>query len=91
MLLQRLTCHLTRAEIPTATFDQAFSHTFDEAELLEEWTDALSNAGWSKPEAASEFERFIRSGEPRWQDRLKEPQLRSAVRRACRAEANRLL
>lgn len=91
VLQQRLTCHMTRAEVPTSTFDQAFSHTFDEADLLEEWTDALAESGWSPVRAAAEFERFIRSGNPRWQDRLKDPQMRSAVRRACRSETNRLL
>lgn len=90
MLQQRLTCHLTRAEIPTATFEQAFSHTFEEAELLEEWTDTQTEAGWNIETAAAEFERFIRTGEPTWQERLKDPQMRPAVRRACRGEARRL-
>lgn len=90
MLQQRLTCHLTRAEIPTATFEQAFSHTFEEAELLEEWTDTLADAGWNVEAAAAEFERFIRSGETTWQERLKDPQMRPSVRRACRSAARRL-
>lgn len=44
MLQQRLTYYPTRAEIPTTTFNEAFGHTFDEAELLEEWTDTLVDA-----------------------------------------------
>lgn len=90
MLQQRLTCHLTRAEIPTFVFEAAFSHTFEEAELLEEWLDSLIGAGWDEGSATSEFERFIHAGQPSWQQRIVEPQMRSAARRACRSEANRL-
>lgn len=36
MLQQRLTCHLTRVEVPTHQFNQAFSHTYEEADLLED-------------------------------------------------------
>lgn len=91
MLQQRLTFHLTRAKIPTETFEEAFSHTFEEAELLEEWTDALVGGGWTITDATTAFEHFLRSESPTWQERLKEAQLRSAVRRACRGEAARLL
>jgi hypothetical protein len=90
MLQQRLTCHLTRVEVPTYQFNQAFSHTYEEADLLEEWTDTLSQAGWSQAEAASAFESFIRSGEPSLQRKLLDPQQRSSVRRACIQEARRL-
>jgi hypothetical protein len=44
MLQQRLTCHLTRVEVPTHQFSQAFSHTYEEADLLEDWTDMLTEA-----------------------------------------------
>ena len=87
MLQQRLTFHLTRAEIPTATFAAAFAHTFEEADLLEEWTDILTDGGWSQAKTAAEFEKFIRSGEPSLQERLLDPQNRSSVRRACRQQA----
>jgi hypothetical protein len=70
MLQQRLTCHLTRAEVPTYLFNEAFSHTYDEAELLEEWTEALAEAGWPGAVIARKFEAFIRSGRPTLQERL---------------------
>lgn len=90
MLQQRLTCHLTRVEVPTHQFSQAFSHTYEEADLLEDWTDTLNRAGWSQAEAASIFETFIRSGEPSYQQKLLDAQQRSAVRRECKQEASRL-
>lgn len=90
LLQQRLTCHLTRAEIPTHLFHEAFAHTFEEAELLENWCDDLCSAGWARNDAAEEFERFIRSERPSYQQRLRDPQLRAAVRQACRKESKRL-
>jgi hypothetical protein len=91
MLQQRLTCHMTRVEVPTPQFNQAFSHTYEEADLLEDWTDTLSQAGWSQAEAASTFENFIRSGEPSYQLKLLDAQQRSTVRRECKREASRLV
>lgn len=90
MLQQRLTFYLTRAEIPTSTFNEAFGHTFDEVELLEEWTDTLVDAGRTKEEAAKEFESFVREGKPSLQARLLDPQHRSSVRRACRQKSSEL-
>jgi hypothetical protein len=90
MLQQRLTCHFSRVEVPTHQFSEAFSHTYVEADLLEDWTDTLTAAGWTTNDAAPVFEKFIRSGEPSYQEKLREPQLRSAVRRACAQEAKRL-
>jgi len=60
MLQQRLTCRLTRVDVPTADFNTALAHTFDEADLLEEWADTLGDAGWTQPAAAAEFETFMR-------------------------------
>lgn len=92
MLQQRLTCHLTRAEIPTATFNEAFSHTFEEADLLEDFTDTLVAAGWIKTMAATEFESFLRAGDPpTLQAKLLDAQQRSSVRRACRQRAAQLV
>jgi hypothetical protein len=90
MLQQRLTFYLTRAEIPTPTFNEAFGHTFEEADLLEEWTDTLIDAGQTKEEAAAKFEAFVREGSPSLQAQLRDPQRRSAVRRACRGKASEL-
>jgi hypothetical protein len=36
ILQQRLVGHLTRVEIPTSMFWEAFAHTYEEADLLEE-------------------------------------------------------
>lgn len=90
MLQQRLTCHLTRVKIPTATFNEAFAHTFDEADLLEEWTDTLVVVGWTQTKAAEEFETFLREGTPSLQAKLLDAQQRSFVRRACRQKATEL-
>lgn len=90
MLQQRLTCHLTRAVIPTATFNEAFSHTFEEADLLENWTDTLIAAGWTQTMATTEFESFLRAGDPSLQTRLLDAQQRSSVRRDCRHKATAL-
>lgn len=43
-LQQRLVFHQTRLDIPTATFHKAFDHTYEEAELLEDWTTELGSA-----------------------------------------------
>jgi hypothetical protein len=91
MLQQRFVCSFSRVEVPTHEFSTAFSHTYAEADLLEDWTDALTADGWTANDAASEFEKFIRSGERTYQDKLREPQLRSAVRKACKQEVARLL
>jgi len=90
ILQQRLTFHLTRVEIPTRTFNEAFAHTLVEADLLEDWTDTLFRVGWPQTAAAAAFEDFIRSGEHRLQDELLDPQRRSHVRTACTREAKRL-
>lgn len=90
MLQQRLTCHLTRVEIPTATFNEAFAHTFNEADLLEEWTDTLVVVGWTQAKAAEEFETFLWKGTPSLQAKLLDAQQRSSVRKACRQKATEL-
>lgn len=87
MLQQRLTCHLTRAEVPTAKFNEAFAHTYNEADLLEEWTDTLTDAGWTPEAAAVKFEAYMRAGDPSPQAKLLDVQQRPAVRRACRQQA----
>lgn len=93
LLQQRLVWHLTRFEVPTRSFQEAFDHTLHEVDLLEEWNDELCPAGLGEPEAAVRFEEFIRreqaSGRTLQKD-LREPQRRSTVRVACRTEAARL-
>ena len=39
ILQQRMIWHLTRLEVPTYKLHEAFSHTLEEADLLEEWTE----------------------------------------------------
>jgi len=87
ILQQRLTAHLTRTEVPTEMFYEAFAHTFEEADLLEEWTDKLVDAGWTQGSAVAEFETFIRADDPSLQRRLENPSDRPFVRRACRQRA----
>lgn len=91
ILQQRLTAHLTRTEVPTEKFYEAFAHTFDEADLLEEWTDTLVGAGWIQARAVAEFETFIRDGDPSLQRRLENPSERPFVRRECRQEATKIV
>lgn len=87
MLQQRLVCTLTRVEIPTAVFWEAFGHTFEEADLLEDWTDTLASADVQPGDAAAAFETWIRADAR--QARLKDPQQRAPVRAEMRAELRR--
>ena len=92
LLQQRLVWHLTRLEVPTSTFHEAFAHTLDEAELLEEWNEVVCASGCTVDESTAAFETFLRNdlgGGKTLQHDLRNPQHRSAVRRACRAEAER--
>jgi hypothetical protein len=91
MLQQRLIWHLTRFEVPTHTLHEAFSHTLEEADLLEEWTEYHLDRGISAEEAAATFEEFIRSpAEPpadsTLQNWLRDPQRRSTVRARMRSQ-----
>lgn len=87
LLQQRLTFHLTRAEIPTERFHEAFAHTIVEADILEDWTDTLTEGGRSVSEAAKQFETFIRTGEPTLQEQLRQPERRAFVRSTCSRQA----
>lgn len=93
LLQQRFVWHLTRLEVPTFSFHEAFAHTFEEADLLEDWNETVCGAGLSPPDAAKRFEAFLRAdqGQGRTlQDDLRDPQRRSAVRSRCRVEARRI-
>jgi len=90
VLQQRLVWYMTRLEVPTHTFHEAFAHTLEEADLLEDWNDTVCSAGLSDEKSTERFEAFLRAdrGDGKTlQSDLKDPQLRSAVRTACRAEA----
>jgi hypothetical protein len=82
LLQQRTVFHLTRVDIPTAKIWEAFSHTYEEAELLEEWTEALAASGVTADDAAQSFETWIR--QENRQERLRDPQARAPIRAEMR-------
>ncbi len=87
-LQQRLVFHHTRLAVPTDRFQQAFDHTYEEADLLEEWITELADIDDS-PE--SSFEYWIREGSPNRQSRLEIHEERAPIRREMRQEIkNRL-
>ena len=94
LLQQRLVFHLTRAEVPTWTFNTAFQHTYDEADLLEEWVDELHGGAWSVEHLVAQFEERMRrseAGAPSLQADLQDPQRRAAVTRSVRAMIKRIV
>ena len=93
LLQQRFIFRLTRHEVPTYLLQEVSAHVFEEADLLEEWSDTVCAAGMSQGQAAASFEAFIRGdrgGGKRLQGDLRDPQRRSSVRTACRTEATRV-
>lgn len=87
-LQQRLVHHQTRLVVPTGQFQQAFDHTYEEADLLEDWNTELSDID-DDPE--SSFEAWIRGGSPNRQSRLQIHEERAPIRREMRQEIkNRL-
>ena len=92
LLQQRFIWRLTRHQVPTYQLQEASAHVFEEADLLEEWSETVCAAGASPEQAAASFEAFIRTdrgdGRTRQGD-LQDPQRRSTVRIDCRAEAKR--
>ncbi|MBL8776498.1 MAG: hypothetical protein JNK12_11215 [Acidimicrobiales bacterium] len=83
ILQQRNVFHMTRLEVPTARFWEAFGHTFEEADLLEEWTEELADVP-SIGDPVQGFEDWIRA-ESR-QERLTDPQQRASIRSEMRVE-----
>jgi hypothetical protein len=88
ILQQRLTYYLTRLAPPLVQLINVCAHVLEEADLLEEWTEAGSKVGAESAAAAQEFDEFIR-GSPggdlgSWQDALRDPARRASVRRASR-------
>ena len=93
LLQQRLVWHLTRFDVETFRLHEAFAHTFEEADLLEEWNDVVCDAGVAEAQAAALFEAFIRTdrgGGRTYQSDLRDPQHRSSIRSAVRREARRV-
>jgi len=91
LLQQRLIHHLTRLEVPTWQLQQAFSHTYEEADLMEDWNDIFMEGGVSVFEATTCFEAFFRAERDgqSLQKSFQDAQRRSYVRTACRNEAAR--
>jgi hypothetical protein len=92
LLQQRLIWRLTRHEVPTHQLQEVSAHVFEEADLLEEWSDTTCPAGATPEQAAAAFEVFVRADRGHGhtlQNDLRDPQRRSSVRSACRAEAER--
>ena len=80
-LQQRLVYHQTRLALPTGQFHHAFEHTYEEADLLEEWNTELSDI---EDEPVASFEGWIREGSPTRQHRLEDSQERAPIRREMR-------
>ena len=87
-LQQRLINHLTRFEVPIGNLQDAFSHTYFEADLLEKWIKELTKI-YENPTA--KFEEWIRGGgSPSRQERLKDEKKRFSVQTEMREEIKRL-
>lgn len=79
LLQQRMIWNLTRFAVPTSTLWQAFGHTYEEADLLEDWLEDVEPSERAGQTAA--FEQWIRESPPdNRQARLRDPQQRAAVR-----------
>jgi hypothetical protein len=87
LLLQRWVHHNSRVVVPTATYQEQTSPSYEEADLIEEWCDERIQMGSELDDAAIEALKWLRddfgSGTSR-QEMLQEPQKRSAVRRQMR-------
>jgi hypothetical protein len=79
LLQQRMIWNMTRFDVPTSTLWEAFAHTYEEADLLEEWLEEV--APDDRSHVASLFEEWVRDGAPNSrQARLRDPQQRASVR-----------
>lgn len=81
LLQQRLVFHLTRFVVPTKQLWEAFGHTYEEADMLEEWLEGVEE----REEQTTTFEEWVRDGDPSRQSRLTDPQQRASVRAELRA------
>jgi len=101
LLLQRLVYSMCRADIPVELFDKAVGHVLAEAELLQEWNEALipprtESGDGLVPALAAEataFDEHMKTevSGASLRDQLRDPYQRAAVRRAVRAEITRRL
>ncbi len=86
LLQQRLLFHQTRLEVPVGQFQAAFDHTYEEADLLEEWVTELDG---NEDDLVAAFELWIREGSTPRQERLISHQERAPIRREMRTEIRR--
>jgi hypothetical protein len=87
LLLQRRVHYFSRLVVPTFTFQEVNEHIYEEVDLTEEWRWLREEEGMPVFEAAAECVKWLREEESgtRRQDRLKEAQQRSTIRREMRA------
>ena len=91
LLFQRWVHYSSRVVVPTFAFNEATAPFYEEADLIEEWceestaddtADSIREAGT----ACMEWLRAKRQDGRTYQEMLKDPQSRSSVRKAMRAE-----
>lgn len=92
ILLQRWVHHNSRAIIPSHDYQNVTSAEYEEADLTEDWCDERTLLGVDLATATKEAHDWFRTesgpaGSETWQSLLQDPQQRSVVRRAMRAEA----
>ena len=86
-LQQRLIFYLTRFDVPIGNLQKEFSHTYVEADLLEEWRKQLAETCKNR---IAKFEEWIRDGTPSRQECLKDEEKRHSVRAEMREEIKKL-
>ncbi|WP_368119564.1 hypothetical protein, partial [Bifidobacterium adolescentis] len=95
LLLQRWVHYSARVIVPTFQFQEATAGFCMEADLLEEWCEALSDGDSPQAihEAGTECMTWLREdrGGYTYQGMLQDSQTRSAVRRAMRKEMKQRL
>ncbi|MDR1442184.1 MAG: hypothetical protein LBJ02_07350 [Bifidobacteriaceae bacterium] len=85
ILLQRWVHYSSRVVVPTHDFQSVTQAFYEEADLIEEWCDDAPGDLRTETEACVRWLRADR-GDGTYQERLKDPQAHSMVRRAMRAE-----
>lgn len=81
LLQQRLVFSLTRSDVPTRKLWEAFAHTYDEVDLLEEWSEELTAVD---DDTSASFHKWLTGGDR--QEQLRDPQRRGPLRIAMRNE-----
>jgi hypothetical protein len=91
LLFQRWINHNSRFVAPTFELNKVTSAVYEEADLIETWCEHAANAQppTSTADATADCVSWLRAPLPgggTWQRRLEDPQFRTEVRRALRAE-----